>query len=931
MSTSTTTGDDRPGPADGAGDLPASDAPWFPAHKVEIPDAVRGYVEREELEAQCAPGARRLTVLHAPGGFGKTALLAQCCRRLRDSGTSTAWLSVDEDDSALSVASYLSVAFQHAGVAPFGGDDERQEGAGDAADAAVDSAAMYRVDLLLHAIRRHGARCVLAVDELDRLQSAAAVDVLNAVLQRAPRNLSVAMAFRQRPRTLDIAMFMLEGRGRTLAAEDLRFSNAEVASFFRPRLSGGDLESVVAMSAGWPIALCLYRNALEAGTPVADLGTNDTIAAWIDSRLWRGLRDDDRDFMLEVALFDWIDPGLIDEATGRSQSRRRLAAITALDGLLQTAGGDGSAMRLHPLIREYCATRLFREDPARFRAIHVRIARALARRGHVQDALRHASEAGDKDLVGAIAEETGGIKLWIRQGTDALRGLDEWLSADVVADRPRLALVRCVALTASGDMEGAGRVYQAAAVESVGFTQDRHGVDDEELRTDHLLVLGMFAVLGCSPMDRYKPLLAEAGRYLDRPDLDPLLRGMIKVGLAIAHNEMASFDTATDWADSAHADLAPVAHYLLPQVDFQLGITAMARGDTAEAERRYERGLRVVQGNIGDTGTIMMGAFLKAELDLERSATIPPLDAARVSPRLLNEYAAWFDAYAASLGVATELAWHRGNPAAAVSATEQAVEYARATDRVALARLLCAQRVSLLVRGGRLDDAERAWRADRLPVAAAECLDLSGQRWREMEAIASARVRLLTAHGDAAGARELAAGLCDVARERSLARTLMRGLVLSARLEREARDEDRAVRHLADALCLYRRADYARPLGRERAVVAPLLDRVIDGDGTPETAAAAREVRAALGAAESASAATRTTLLSAKERRVLRLLATCTDRAIAGELEMSYDAVRYYVRKLFAKLDARSRDDAVHRARALGLLPNEDLDPALRR
>ena len=58
--------------------------PWLLDHRVELPDVVAGYVERPELERRCSPLARQLAVRQAPGGFGKTALLAQCCRQLRE-------------------------------------------------------------------------------------------------------------------------------------------------------------------------------------------------------------------------------------------------------------------------------------------------------------------------------------------------------------------------------------------------------------------------------------------------------------------------------------------------------------------------------------------------------------------------------------------------------------------------------------------------------------------------------------------------------------------------------------------------------------------------------------------------------------------------------------------------------------------------------
>ena len=196
---------------------PGSDAPWLLRHKLELPDSIKGYVRRPEVEGLCALTDHRLTVLHAPGGFGKTALLARRCRALRDRGLAVAWLSLDEKDGPESVATYLAVAFERAGIKTFDPAGERAAGVAAAApDPEGDTQAEYRIDLLIRALERHGKPCVLALDEVERLQSPEAVAVLNALLRRAPLYLHVGMAFRERPPGLAIAMFALEGRGATV-------------------------------------------------------------------------------------------------------------------------------------------------------------------------------------------------------------------------------------------------------------------------------------------------------------------------------------------------------------------------------------------------------------------------------------------------------------------------------------------------------------------------------------------------------------------------------------------------------------------------------------------------------------------------------------------------------------------------------------------
>ena len=99
---------------------PPPDAPWLLRHKVEPPDPVKGYVRRAEVEKRSALTDHRVTVLHAPGGFGKTVLLARHCRALREQGVAVAWLSLDEKDGPESVAAYLALAFERAGLTIFG-------------------------------------------------------------------------------------------------------------------------------------------------------------------------------------------------------------------------------------------------------------------------------------------------------------------------------------------------------------------------------------------------------------------------------------------------------------------------------------------------------------------------------------------------------------------------------------------------------------------------------------------------------------------------------------------------------------------------------------------------------------------------------------------------------------------------------------------
>ena len=92
-----------------------------------------------------------------------------------------------------------------------------------------------------------------------------------------------------------------------------------------------------------------------------------------------------------------------------------------------------------------------------------------------------------------------------------------------------------------------------------------------------------------------------------------------------------------------------------------------------------------------------------------------------------------------------------------------------------LARSVAAIRVWVLLAGGQVAEAGRAWRLDGLPERADECTELATQSWREAELIACARLRLCFACGWIGAARGLAAALQALAAERGLVRTARAG------------------------------------------------------------------------------------------------------------------------------------------------------------
>ena len=884
--------------------------PWLLQQKISVPERAAGYFHRGRLVELTLPTRRCVTVLMAPGGFGKSTLLAECCRLLAKDGVPTAWVSLDEQDEPGVLDSCIAFACQSAGLDIADGPEPGEAGGGPES----------RAGFVLQAIAELGRPFVLALDELERLGNPASVALLDFLLRRAPGNLHLALACRHLPGGLNIAGAVLEGRAAVLTTDQLRFSRAEVAEFFDQRLSGSELDRLIAESAGWPFALRIARNGIQGGIGSNPRAVRNLVENWVESRLFEGIGRDDRDFLLDIGLFDWIDAVLLDEVLERNDSFRRLDTMPVLVGLLESVGGGAAeSWRLHPLVRQHCARRRFRETPQRYRSIHRRLAGALVRRGETVAGMRHAVEAGAPGLAGRILEDAGGVCLWIRQGLVQLQAADRLLTEEIIAERPRLALVRCLTLVLSGQPEAARERYRTIVATPHARTAGSDG-PDVAFAVEDCIVRGCIVLYGGEQVGSAwaQGLLRDLERLTASPDIDTLMRGCLEYGLCVFRNLAAEFDSALDRAARARQCLSR-SSYIPMFIDLQVGQTAMAQGRVEDAREHYLRAQRIAKKSFAlDDGPAAIARVLLHELALE-CHRLGAAEELRSVPRALVKGGTPFSAYLAASVAVIDLRLVKDGVEAALGAVDGMLEYVRGAGLPALVRHLSALRVSVLVSAGRASEAERAWRLEELPEAPEGCLDLSGQSWRDMEALSCARLGLLIAGGWFDAARRFAAELRAVADGRGLRRTLMRGLALSMVLEQRAGESAAATSHLEAFLRLFAETPYVRPLIREHEACAAVVTAFLEsGAESPH-----RETAQSLLAAMNRVDAVRPPELSEREKEVLERLGRLQDKQIAAELGLTVHGVRYHLRKLFTKLGADTRVDALRRARELDLISGE--------
>ena len=887
--------------------LGESETSWLLAAKTRWPELAEGYRRRADLLARVEP-LRRLTVLRAPSGFGKTCLLADVCRRWRGEGRLAAWLTLDEDDAPGVIDAYLAYAFRAAGL-PFEDVENHPGKDSGGSDGEVPHRARRRTELLCAAIEAFAEPSLLLLDDVERLRDHDALNTVDFLLRHGPRNLRFALAMREDPGLdLDGAV---AAQGRELSAADLRFSLPQIDHFLDGELPLQELDALERRTEGWPVALRIYRTMRrrDGARPTTNdmLADRSDLAKWFGKRLLGRLKGDDRRLLLDLALFDWISPALANEALGADDVQQRMESLGALDGLLVAQeGDDAGTWRMNPLLKEYCIEQGRRESAKRHRDLRRRIARLEARAGHLAPAMRHANQAGDFALLGEILEDAGGVRLWARFGVKSLIAADGFLTPEVVDNFPRAALLHCCVLVIESRFDEALVLYDSLKKRTQGFERDRAGGDDAALKMDHLLVLATLAGFKCLPFAH--PLVGQALADMERiaaqaelqlaavRGLDDTVQGALNLSLCLADQQRSRFEVARRRGLTSKRSFERCgAGYGSVFVNLALGTAAMAQGRVKEAEDYYGQGAPTAIADI-----------LFLELEFERSAK--PSAVVGHSPPPIAEVG-WMDVHAAAYGVAAEMAL---DAQGARSSIDVAFENAGGKGLASVQRFLSALKAAWLVKDGFADQAEEHWRSAGLPTATEGILDLHRQTWREMEAIACARIRLFAAQGRLEAARALVEALCRTAEERQLRRVLMNGIALSMATEYAIGATANAVADLADFLRIAAVTDFLRPLARERETTLEVLPALLATAEEADIHAAAAKLR------DDLDAPAQGTIFTAREMAIVRRVALGHgEREIADALGMSTSNLEAHLAAILGKTGGEDQADIAAAAQRL--------------
>jgi LuxR family maltose regulon positive regulatory protein len=381
------------------------------ATKLRRPTGSTLHVARPRLLGQLTAGAdRRLILVSAPAGYGKTALVSQW---LGSADTAHAWLSLDEQDNDLaSFLLYLVAAIRTTYHEALGELESLLRAP------ALPSPSRLADALLLGMAALPGP-LILAIDDYHAIKVPEVHTIVARLVEHLPAHVQLVLITRADP---PLPLERLRGRQQLgeLRAQDLRFTSQETRLLLQQVLGPGVSEETVALLEGsvegWAVGLHLAALSLRnRNDPVAFARQiarhgHQAIAEYLLSEVLARLPETQRDGLLQISLFDRFCAPLIDWIQAEDGVKLAgddfLRAIQRANLFVVSLDDHGTWFRYHHLFQHLLRARLqWRYADAEIKAIHARASAWFAAQGLVDEAIIHALKGGDPAGAAGLVEE----------------------------------------------------------------------------------------------------------------------------------------------------------------------------------------------------------------------------------------------------------------------------------------------------------------------------------------------------------------------------------------------------------------------------------------------------------------------------------------------------------------------------------------------
>ena len=908
------------------------------ATKLFIPPPPADFIQRPMLLEKLESGSsRKVTLVSAPAGYGKTTTIAAW---LKPSGSSqststanhkpVAWLALDENDNELTrFLSYFLAALQQTGAMP-AQLEQLQQLAQSPERPAIENLLTDLINLLA-AIPEHVV-CVL--DDYHLIENQGIHDALTFLIENLPPQLHLVLTTREDP-PLPFFRWRARGAVNELRSSDLRFTQDEASQFFNRvlglSLSSEEIALLETRTEGWVTGLQLVALTLKGRKETAEeirqfAGDNRYIMDYLIGEVLKQQSEAVRQFLLQTSILERLYGPLCEAVTGLPDGNGLLECLDRENLFLIPLDQKRQWFRYHHLFADVLHAHLMVEQPDQLGRLHQRASLWFHENGFTENAVRHALESGDDAHAADLIE-----KAWPEMDGRFQEGLwMKWAKAlpeAVIRSHPVINVAYGWALLNDGEMEaGETRLQDAESCLNLPAERRDEFTVVDPLQYENLPASIATARAYIAQASGDVPATMRYGRQaLDLlPEDDYLRRGPSAALLGLAC-----------WGNG---DLEEAHRFLLESMDgfkkagsnnFAISITygladiRTVQGCLQDGIQIYQQSLQFAlaqgQPTLRGTSDIYLGL---GQLNLESGQRELAGEFLRKSEELGQEFALQDYQYRHPI-IKARFMEVDGELAQALALLDKAERLYFRTP-VPNLRPIGAQRARLWLRQGQFDLAA-GWAREQNLAVEDELTFLHEYEHVTLTRILLDRYRQSGQQTGLEDARLLLARLLQAAEAGGRDGSAIEILILQALVLDALEQPDASRASLERALDLAAPQGFFQVFLDEGPALAHLLLGLLP---TGHQHAYVEKLLAAFPPVEhpaSTASPNQGGLIEALSERELEVLALIaqglSNQAIADQLYISLHTVKVHARRIYAKLAVDNRTQAVVRGKSLGILP----------
>ena len=424
------------------------------ATKLYVPPPRADLVLRPRLVERLNEGlssGRKLTLISASAGFGKTTLVSEWVAGFEQP---VAWLSLDEgDDDPTRFLTYLVAALQT--VAP-------SIGAGllGVLQSRQPPPAESILTALLNEIITVPDDFALVLDDYHVIDAKPVENALAFLLEHLPPQMHLVIATREDPH-LPLARLRARGQLTELRAADLRFTSAEAAEFLNQvmglNLSAEDITALENRTEGWIAGLQLSALSMQghldaAGFIKSFTGSHHFVLDYLIEEVLERQSESVQAFLLCTSILDRMCGPLCDAVlpAPSASGQETLEYLEHTNLFIVPLDNERRWYRYHHLFGDLLRQRLGK--PKEFPEFHLRASHWHEENGDLGAAFHHSIAAGELARAAGLAEAA-----W--QGMNESFQSAAWLTwvkklpDKLIRTRPVLCTQIAQAFTDTGELE----------------------------------------------------------------------------------------------------------------------------------------------------------------------------------------------------------------------------------------------------------------------------------------------------------------------------------------------------------------------------------------------------------------------------------------------------------------------------------------------